>query len=117
MTLKLIEQVHELQAKMHVCTECKGQKTVIVAGPDGWTLDEVDCAWCDGTGRVEAPEFDALVEAIEVLASAVDARDKFEIAPYEPTDIQKLFYKYLKAQKIALSLIQNGLPDKEETNG
>lgn len=69
---KLMEQVKEIQRKAHVCTECKGQKTVIMACSDGWTLEEADCAWCDGTGQVEAPEIDALVKVIEVLASAVD---------------------------------------------
>ena len=78
---KLLEQVKEIQQRAHRCPECKGQKTVIMAGSDGWTLEEADCVWCDGKGEVPAPDIDKLVGIIEVLERYVEAN--FEMGTHE----------------------------------
>lgn len=105
MTLKLIEQVHELQVVAHVCGPCEGTGLVEYGGEKKW--DVGTCSTCGGTGRVLAPDIDTLVDIIDVLAKAVVESKVCRLKCED--DWHEKDCPAICEQKAALFILTNGL--------
>jgi uncharacterized protein YlaI len=104
---KLLEQVKEIQARAHVCPECRGAKRIDTPLALG---KKMKCWICDGKGTIDAPDIDALVGVIEVLVSFVQA---YEDCDVNSDRLDELLGEFRSARKAAIDLLDNGLPGEE----
>lgn len=85
---RLMQQVEEIRRRAKVCPACGGTAKI-----EGESVEEANnergyvviegkwtCYKCNGSGQVEAPEIDALCDALVTLAQVVEAREERALA-------------------------------------
>lgn len=70
--------------EMESCRACKGSGKVI--SNLGGETKEVECPWCEGTGKFQGPEHDAQAKAPGGGAKAESTPEKPESTPESPVD-------------------------------
>jgi hypothetical protein len=99
---KLMEHVRAIQAKAHVCPECRGAKRIDTAQGKKLT-----CWICHGKGTIDAPDIDALVGVIENMVAAVE-HSACDLCPS-----LECYECYDSPIEVLKRMFQTGLPGEE----